>query len=166
MEHGAPHASITDLLWPVINFGLFVFVVVRFLGGPLREFFRARTERIRQGLEAGAQARSEAQGLRDAIARELADLPRLREELRADIRATAERERDALLASGRVAAERIRTDARMVADQEVTAARQNLRAELIEEAVREATILVRGALRPDDQGRFVRDFVASAGGAG
>jgi hypothetical protein len=54
----------------------------------------------------------------------------------------------------------------MVADQEVTAARQNLRAELIEEAVREATILVRGALRPDDQSRFVRDFVASAGGAG
>ena len=61
MEHEAlQHASIRDLLFPTINFVLFVVLLARFLGGPLREYFRERTARLRGALEAGARARQEA----------------------------------------------------------------------------------------------------------
>ena len=60
MEHGAHHAGIGDLLFPLINFAIFAFVVVRFAGGPIREFFRARTERLRDALAVGARAREES----------------------------------------------------------------------------------------------------------
>jgi F0F1-type ATP synthase membrane subunit b/b' len=61
------------------------------------------------------------------------------------------------------AAERIRGDARLVAESEVTAARSGLRSEVVDEAVRQATTMVRDAIRPEDHERMVRDFVQTAG---
>lgn len=163
----APHRVpvVKDLFLPAANFAVFAALLIYFLRGPVREFFRARTERLRDALEAGARARREAEALRAELARDVADLPALRERLRADLRATAERERDALLESGRRGAARLREDARALADHEVIAARHALRTEVIDEAVRQATALIRGAVRPEDQERFVREFVTQAGAA-
>lgn len=161
MEHDVV-PTIGQLLFPLINSVLFVGLLVHFLRAPVREHFRSRAERLRDALAAGARAREAAEALRVQLARDVANLPALRESLRADLRAAAERERDTLLALGRQAAERIRADARLLADHEVGAARDALRAETIDEAVRQATALVQNGLRPDDQERFVRDFVADA----
>ena len=165
MEHGVAHGSPSDLLWPVINFGIFVAMLVYFLRGPVREYFRARTERIRGALEAGVRARREAEAARARLAKDLLELPTVRERLRADLRAVAEREQADLLAIGQQTAERIRTDARLLAEGEVVAARRAVRAEVVEEAVRVATAIIRGAVGPDDHERFVREFVAAAGAA-
>jgi F-type H+-transporting ATPase subunit b len=165
MQHGAAHATIADLLWPAINFGLFVFIMVRALRGPLREYFRERTERLKGALEAGARARREAEAVRAELARDLADLPALRERMKADIRATAEQEGARLIEQGRQTASRIEADAQLLADQEARSARQTLRTEVIDETIRAATALIRGAIGSADQERFVREFVQSAGAA-
>ena len=162
-EHAAGHPSPADLFWPTANFILFVGLLVYVLRRPVIEYFRERTTRLREALRAGARARAEAEALRATLARDMERLPTIRAELLADIRAAAELERDKLIASGRAAADRIRTDARLVAEQEAAAARQTLRAELIESAMREASMLVRRALEPQDQERFVRDFVGALG---
>src|SRR5438874_13038986 len=161
-QHAVHHATVGDLLWPTLNFVIFVAVLVHFLRAPAVEYFRARTARLREALQTGARARAEAQALRAALARDVENLPALRAQLRADLRATAERECEALLALGRAAAERIRTDARLLAEHEFAAARAALRAEVIEEAVRQATALIRQAIRPEDQERLVREFVVGA----
>ena len=164
MEHHAADApSILSLFWPTVNFIIFVAILVRSLGGPLREFFRVRAERLREELATGDRARREAETLRAEVAEELADLPALRRRLRDDLRATAERERDEMLASARQAADRIREDARLLAAQELANARRALRNETVAAAIREATALVRAATQAEDQQRFVREFVAGAG---
>ncbi len=166
MEHGVEHAAtIRDLVWPALNFGLFVFVLVRFLGGPLREFFRARAERLRDELATGDRARREAEALRAQLEKDVADLPTTRAKLKADLLATGARERDHLLAHARQAAERIRRDATLLADQEVAAARRALRDETVASAVRAATALIRTSAQPADQDRFVGEFIARAGAA-
>lgn len=162
-EHGVPHASLGDLLWPTLNFAIFVVILVRFLSGPVREYIRARTVRLREALAAGSRARSDAEALRATLARDIENLPALRERLRQDMRATAEGERDAILALARQAADRIRSDARLLAEHEFASARHALRTEVIEETIRQATALVRSGIRPEDQERFVRDFVQGAG---
>ena len=162
-EQAAHHATVGELLWPVLNFVIFVAILVRVLRAPAVEYFRARTARLREGMQAGGRARGEAETLRAAIARDIENLPALRAQLRADLRATAQRECEELLALGRTAAAHIRSDARLLAEHEFAAARAALRSEVIDEAVRQATALVRRALRPDDQARFVREFVAGAG---
>ncbi len=163
MEHAAHHPGIGDLLFPAINFAIFAYVIVHFLAAPIREFFRDRTDRLRGELEAGARAREEADRLRAQIEHDLAELPAEQARLKADLLATAEKARATLLSQGREAAERIRADALLVADQETQAARRAVRAEVVEEAIRQAIPLVQAALTPDDQARFVRDFVQSVG---
>ena len=164
MEHAA-HAGIGDLFWPALNFAIFAWVLVQYVFGPVREFFRARSERLHEALAAGVRARDEAKALRAQLEKDIAALPTLLEKLRSDLRAAAERERGTLLEQGRHAAERIRSDAEMLAAQEFTSARDALRTEVLEEAVREATRLVRGAVRSEDQERLVHEFVAGAGAA-
>jgi F-type H+-transporting ATPase subunit b len=162
-EHGAESPSLLPLFLGVVNFSIFVALLVYFLRGPIREYFRERTERLRNALAAGARARREAEELRATLAKDVADLPALRERLRADALATADRERANMIAAGVSAAERIRTDARLLADHELADARQSLRREIIDEAVREAIAIVRKAMRPEDHERLIREFVSGAG---
>lgn len=161
MEHDG--ASVNELFWPALNFLLFVALLVWYLRGPILEFVRARTERIKDALEVGARARRNAETLRAQMAREIEQLPQVGLELRADMRATAERERDNLLEAGHRAAERIRTDARLLAREELAAARAAIRDEIVEEAIRQATILIREGVRPEDHGVFLQDFLTAAG---
>src|SRR5947209_8137526 len=116
----------------------------------MQEMLR-QTEAEQQRLIAQARAdaqrtltggRRRAEARRSAIARDVATLPALRAQLRADLRDTAEREREDLLARGRTAAERIRDDARLLAEHEFATSRAALRSEVIDEAVRQATALV------------------------
>jgi len=101
MEHAAHAPQIKDLIWPAVNFLIFVGLLYRALAGPIREYFRERGERIREELAAGERARREAEALRAQLARELAELPATRDRLKSDLIATAERERDQLLAMAR-----------------------------------------------------------------
>jgi F-type H+-transporting ATPase subunit b len=70
-----------------------------------------------------------------------------------------------MLAQARQTADRIRSDAKLLAAQEAATARRTLRDEVITAAVREATALVRQVAQPQDQERFVREFIGSAGAA-
>src|SRR2546428_1208119 len=111
-EHAAPHATLGDLLWPALNFAIFVVVLVRFLRPPAVEYFRARAARLREALQAGARAPPEAEGLRPPPPRRVEKPPAPRPPPRADPRAPAEREGPGLPAPRPTAAERISPDAR------------------------------------------------------
>jgi F-type H+-transporting ATPase subunit b len=128
VEHGAHHPSIADLFFPAINFAIFAFVLVRYLAGPIREYFRERTERLREGLEAGKRAQRKAQELQAQLDRDIRALPEIQQRLKADLLATAEEARNTLLTQGRQAADRIRADAQLVAEQETVAAQRAVRA--------------------------------------
>jgi F-type H+-transporting ATPase subunit b len=163
VDHHEHVPTIATLIWPVVNFSLFALLLVRFLAGPIREFFRERAGRLREELLAGDRARQEAEALRAQLAHDLADLPSLRDRLKADLRATAERQRERVFEVARQAAERIRNDSKLLAEQEVARARRELRNEVIEAATGKAMELVRGAIQPQDQDRFVREFVSGTG---
>lgn len=164
-EHGA-HPGVGSLLLPLVNFLLFAALIIWKLPGPVREFFRARTARLRDALAAGKRALAEAEETRAALERDVRELPATIANLKADIRSTADRQRANLLEVARRAADRIRADARLLAEHEVAAARHALRTEVVEEAIRQATDLIRAGIRAEDQERLVRDFVQSAGTAG
>jgi F0F1-type ATP synthase membrane subunit b/b' len=163
-EHAAP-PGIGSLVLPAINFLLFAGLMIWKLPAPVREFFRERTARLREALAAGKRALAEAEETRAALERDVRELPATIAHLKADIRATADRERANLLGVAVRAADRIRSDARLLAEHEIAAARDGLRTEVVEEAIRQATVLVRDAIRVGDQERLVIDFVQSAGSA-
>jgi F-type H+-transporting ATPase subunit b len=167
-EHGIPHhvpswgEALGALFDPVVNFTIFAVVLYSVLRGPLLEYLRDRAVRLRDALDAGATARREAAELRERLEKDLADLPRLRRELRDELVDTAERQRERLVEAARETAARLRRDAETVAGQEEISARTALRNELVAAAVRGATEMVQGAVGPDDQRRFVKDLLDEA----
>jgi len=155
--HAAP--TVLDLIEPSVNFLLYAGLMGYLLRGPLREYFRDRTARLREGLEAGAKAREEAEALRAQLEQDLADLPRLRESLKADLLGTAEQQKATLLEAAEQTAARLRSDVEKLATQERASARRVLREDLSTRAVQEATAIVRDALGPEDEQRFISNFV-------
>lgn len=153
---------VTDLIRPAVNFTLFAGLMVYALTGPVREYFRDRTAKIRAALEAGAKAKRDAESLRAQLERDTADLPRIRASLVAEMRDTAERQRSLLMQEAHEMVERIRVDAKVTAEQEASAARNELRELIVQKVIDDAARLVREAITADDQRRFVDEFVQSA----
>jgi len=167
VEHHAAtaSASLWDLLFPTINFALFVGLLVWQARPQVRAMFVDRAKALREQLAAGTAARARAAALRAELEREIADLPALRTRLTQEMRARADDEIRRLLEAARASAERIRTETALLGEQELRAARDALRAEVAAEATRRAGELIKGALQPDDQRRFLDEFVQSAGDA-
>jgi len=167
-EHGAAHHELSwgdalgTLFDPVVNFAIFAVVLYVVLRGPLLEFLRDRASTLRGALDAGAKARREAEAVRAALERDLADLPRLREELRAELVETGERQSALRAEAAQETAARLRRDAETAASQEEVAERVAIRRALATAAVRGATEIVRSSIGPDDQHRFLENLLAEA----
>lgn len=149
------------LFWQGINLLILIGVIVYFGRAPLRAFMADRRENIEQGIAsaqhdlAAAERRlAECTARADALGAEI-------DEIKRSVRAQAENERDRLIADARNAAERIRRDAQLAVEQEGRRAREDLRAEAAEMAVRLAADLLKRQVGDADRARLVDEFVAS-----
>ena len=161
-EHAA---SVTELVFPLINFLIFLYLIKRF-GLPLVVgYLKSRREGIAQSIRDADEAKQRA----DALARDYKNrLARLAEETRAireSLRADGEREKAKLLAEAREIAARIKTDADLLAEQEVRLARQALRHEIVDAARESAEKIIQQNLTAADQKRMVAEFLTEVGAA-
>ena len=135
---------------------------------PIREFFAARQERIRDDLDAAANALADAEARHTEWQRKLVQLDAEMSRIRAQARERAEAERRHILADASAAAERIRKDARTAVDQELRRARDELRREAAELALEIAAETLRSRVTDADRSRLVDDFIETVerGGPG
>lgn len=143
----------------VFNLAVLAAILVRFARQPVRNFLIQRSRRIARAIEDAErrleEADSEVTSWRDRLARvgqETEELIRLAGEA-----TDAERQRRLRRASA--TAERIRTEASGVAEQELGRAREELRAEVADLSAGIAASLVREGLRPEDDRRLVAECV-------
>lgn len=149
----------------VLNAAILLFILIRFAGPALRDYFQARSVQIRESIE-GAQEQ-----LREAEA-EIAELRTRLEAFEGEsgrlvegAAENAEAERGRMLERARATAQRIREDAERVADSEIERARQALRAEAARLATQLAGELLRDEATPDDDKRIVSEFIDKLGGS-
>lgn len=167
-EHAAEHAG-SEGLWVLarhaLNLGILVFLLVRFALPALRDFMRQRAENLREQIGSARTALEAAQRelseLRGQLQRADADA----RDLLADAQRSAEAEEPLALERSRENAERLREDARRVADQEVQRARGMLQAEAAKLATELAAQILRERLAPEDDRRLFDEFAARAGSA-
>ena len=156
-EEGGGHGG--HLLWHLANLALVIGLIVYFARTPIRTFMAERRGNIEAGIEDARRELAEAeQRLADCNQR-MASLDREIEGIRDTVRAQAENERERLLADARAVAERIRRDALLAVDQEARSARQTLRNEAAEMAVRLAGDLLKRQVTDADRSRLVDEFV-------
>ena len=148
-----------ELIFPVINFLLFVFLLRKYALPAVREALRKRRDTIARALNEAKKAKEEAQALRQEYEQKLAGLAAEQERLRQQALVDAEHEKQRILEEARNMAERARREVQQTAQREVAEARRILQQEVAEQAVRLATELVRARLTPSDQGRLIQDLV-------
>jgi F0F1-type ATP synthase membrane subunit b/b' len=158
--HGEEHAtSPFDLIFPIINFLLFVFLLKYAGGESIRSYLQERRAQVIAALDTAGAAKSEAEQLHAEVRGRLARVAEEAETVRRDLVASAELERERRIKAAGDAVGRMKSDAQLVADQEVRAASAALRDETVKAAVAETVALLRRQIKDADQERFVGDFV-------
>jgi F-type H+-transporting ATPase subunit b len=157
--HGERVPSISDLVFPVINFLLFVFILYRYVIPTVRDALRQRREKITLALEEAKRAKEEAERLRQDYEQKIAGLAAEQEKIREQALEAAERERGRIVEEARQMAERVKNEVQQIAQREVEEARRTLRQEVANQAVRMATELLQSRLMQTDHRRFVQDLV-------
>lgn len=160
--HGGDGA-LAPVLFSTVNLAIFIAILGRYVYPPVRDWVRTRRTHVVQALQDAAAAKAEAEALRAQWEARLRDVERASEEMRAQARDDAERERQRILEAARRTAENIRTDAERAAAYEVRRTQQQLRAELVRQAVRMAEEATRAQWSPADQQRFVAEFIKQVG---
>ncbi len=147
----------------VLNFLIVLFGLYFILRKPIRKAMDARREGIIKAMEEAKEARAEAARLREEYEKRTADLD---EEL-AKMRVQAEADREALkarlLKESAESAERILEHARFTIEQETKKAEQLIRARAAELALDLAEKALERELGPEDQRRFIKDYIAKVG---
>ncbi len=154
--HGVPWGT---LLFSAINLSIFVWLLARFVMPAVRSWVSERRDHVINDLREAAAAKDEAARLKAEWEARLATLERTTAELRAQAQRDAAQERERILAAARAAADAIRKDAERAAAYELRRMQQQLRAELVRQAVRLAEESTRAHWTTADQQRFIADFL-------
>ena len=159
-EHAA---SVTQVIFPLINFLIFFYLIKRFLLPMIKDHLRTRREEIVAALgEADESKRNAEVMIRDYRAR-LARMEEEAKKLREMFRAEGEREKAKLLREAEELAAKIRADADFLAEQELKLARQKVREEIARLAQAAAQKVIQDHLTPADQKRLVEEFLSGVG---
>ena len=166
-EHKKGHGEHTGvnpwtLALQLLNFGVMVFILIRFGGRAMSKALQARHQKLKMAIEGAALRRSQAeQRFREQEIR-LAHLEKELAALRAEVQQAGERERARLLEGAQEKAKRIQEETRIQLEQQIKDAEQRLRTEVASTAIKVADELLKRSVDADDDRRLAQEFVAGA----
>lgn len=154
------------LLAQIVNFLLILFLLNRFLVGPIVRIIEERRARIDQGLHDAEQARNDREQADKERSAALHEARREASEILTRAQKVAQETRDADIAATREELERLRARATEEIEAEKAKALADLRSEVADLALAAAGKVVRETMTGDRQRRLVDEFLAGAGADG
>ena len=162
-EHHAP--SITDVGWPLANFIIYAFIIIKFAVPLARDFLKTRHEEILAAITQATVKKQAAETLVSEYKAKLAGLDKETQSIHSLLREEGEREKSKLISEAHTMATKIKEDANFLADQEVKMARQKMREEMANQAEATARELVQRNVSGADQSRLAVEFIQTIGSA-
>jgi F-type H+-transporting ATPase subunit b len=162
-EHHTP--SITEVIFPTLNFLIYLAIIIKFGLPPVRSFLKNRRDAVVATMTQASAKKAAAQALVDEYKAKLASLDQLVRSLQATLRDEGERDQAKLVGEANAMAAKINADAGILADQEVKMARQKIREDMAIQAEATARALLQRNLSVDDQNRLADEFIQSIGQA-
>lgn len=159
-EHAA---SVTQLIFPLINFLLFLYLLKRFLLPWIKGYLRSRREAIIAAVVEAEEGKRRAEAVVRGYHDRLERLNETSREIRETLRREGEREKAKLIRKAEETAAKVKADANFLAEQEVKVALQRLREEIARTARATAEGFIRRHLTSADQNRWVDNFLREVG---
>ena len=148
-----------EVFWQIISFVLLLLLLISVLKNPIRAFLRKRQEEIKNSLEQSAKKEGESQKTFENWEKKLNSLSQEVADLHQKISQEGEVERQRIVERALEEGDRIRQQAKVVAEQEVKKARTALRREMVALSIELAEKLLKEATHPQDQERLVREYI-------
>lgn len=145
----------------LLNFGILIFLIVRFGGKPIQDGLKARRESIAKEIEDAQKMKKEA---KQRAKKYQAKLEGLDEELasaKQGLIEAGEADKARIVREAEEKAARMNRDAAALLEQESRQVHEDLVNETVEAAVREAEDLLKKRVMPEDHERLAEDFLAS-----
>jgi F-type H+-transporting ATPase subunit b len=166
-EHQGEHQEGIDpktLGLQLLNFGVLLFILIKFGGGAINKSLRARHEQLKADMEEAARLRTAAELRFKEQEQRLANLEHELDEMRRGILAEAESEKARIIAAAEEKARRVQEETRFQLEQQVKEAELRFRAEVAQASLQIADQLLRRSVNGGDEQRLAQSFVAELGG--
>jgi len=157
-------ADLRDLLYRFINFTLLViilFVVLKKVG--IRQFFVSRTEEIKKKLEELRSGKEEAERKYRELEQRLQEFESKKQEIIEQFKAEGLAEKEKIVNEAQSRVKQILEQAEATVQQEIQAARDRLRGDVLTLATRQAEEIIAREMTEKDQDRLVNDFIERVG---
>ncbi len=145
--------------WRVLNFLILAYFLVRLLKKPLSSFFQESARAIREQLQGTEQACQKAEQELQEMENRLEALDQEIKKLQGVIGEHGQKERDKIIANARQTAEQVMEKAKLEAVYSAQQAKNQLRLEVIDAAVRTAAESIRMVIESGDQERLVNEYL-------
>ena len=154
-----PMPLLKDFLWRVLNLAVVIWIVAKFAGKPVRDFFAGRRETLLKGVQAAQEAKAAAEKIYSEYQSKLDGLENELQEMENRAQLEAEREKERMRQETEALVVKLQQQARQMADQEVAAAQRSLRNEAARLAVEVAERLVKENVSDTDRQRMVENYL-------
>lgn len=153
------HQSPWPFIFQVINFFLFLIVLYKFALPRIKNFFFERSQKIRQDLKEAEGAKALAEKRLKEYEQKLASLEKEVDEIRRLMQKEGQAERERIIKEAEREAELIKNQARIIAEQEIKRAKQELKKEVIKLSLGRAGKLIKETINEKDQARLITDYI-------
>jgi len=160
-----PIPLLKDLLWRVINFAVLLWILIKFTGKPIKNYFANRQEVLVQGINEAREAKEAAERLYQEYQKKLARLEDDVKELESRIRAEAEVEKQRILSEAEEFVVKVKQQAEQMANQEVIMAKRRLKDEASKLAIQAAEEMIKENISSADRDKMVENYLEKVVGA-
>ncbi|MBI4653512.1 MAG: F0F1 ATP synthase subunit B [Nitrospirae bacterium] len=158
-EEAGHSASLKDWLWPVVNFAILVFILVKFGRKPISEFLRKRTELIEKSLKEAEEAKELAKKALGEVQERLRAVDEEINKILESARKAGEREREALIAQGKSLKNKILEQTKANIDYELQKAKKAIKSEAALMAIEIAERQIKEKLNEKEQVRLIEEYI-------
>lgn len=155
-EHGG---STMEWVYRFLNFGVLVFILVKFAGKPLKDFLAQRKELIEKSIKEAQEAKELAKKALAEVEERLKLKDKEVEEIIASAKASGEKEKTRLIEESEKLKIKILEQAKNNIAFEVKKAKEVIKAEAVEAAMQLAEEKLKGKLTRQDQDRLMQESI-------
>lgn len=149
-------------IWTLVIFGITLFILKRYVFGPVGQAIEKRRAEIAQSLEEAERSRDEATALLEDYRTRLTEARKEADSLREQGRKEGERQAQEILAQAQAQRERILADAEAQISAEARSAATGLRDQVATLALMAAEKVSRRSLSDDDHRRLIEEAIEEA----
>lgn len=154
---GKGGGSFMDWFWRILNFAILIFILVKFLNKPLKDYLRQRKELIEKSIKEAQEAKEIAMKALAEVEERLKIKDKEIEEIILSAKGSGEREKQRLIEEGEKLKVKILEQAKTNIDYELKKAKEAIQSEAADAAIQLAEEKIKAKLTKDDQERLLKE---------